>query len=157
MEESGDMADCRSSGGVNFVQAARIFEGRRQGVATKHGAEGKKLLEAEIGLKIAETRCRWRGRANAVTTNLSAILVLNSVKREKRCWITKRQARRSVDVLAPAAPDTEGGYSQEERSRSRSRKADLRKRNEAELSWSSGQPVIEATMVCERARVKIKR
>ena len=63
MEESGDMADCKGSGGVNFMQAARIFEGRRQGVATKHGAEGKKLLEAETGLKIAETRCRWRGRA----------------------------------------------------------------------------------------------
>ena len=99
------------------------------------------------------------GKSSVVTTNLCAIVVLKSVKREKRCWITKRQARRSVDVLAPAAPDTEEAYSQEERSRSRSRskKADLRKRNEAELSWSSGQLVIEATMVCERARVKIKR
>ena len=101
------------------------------------------------------------GKSSVVTTNLCAIVVLKSAKREKRCWITKRQARRSVDVLAPAAPDTWEGYSQEERSRSRSRskskKADLRKRNEAELSWSSGQLVIEATMVCERARVKIKR
>ena len=62
------------------------------------------------------------GKSNVVTTNLCAIVVLKSVKREKRCWITKRQARRSVDVLAPAAPDTEKDYSQEERSRSRSRR-----------------------------------
>jgi hypothetical protein len=85
MEESGDMEDCRGSGGGELLQAARIFEERTQGVATKHGAEGKKLLEAEMGLKIAETQCRWRKRANAVTKNLSAIVVLKSVKREKRC------------------------------------------------------------------------
>jgi hypothetical protein len=82
---------------------------------------------------------------------LLVISVLKWEQREKRCWMTKRQARRSLDVLARAAPGggSEGGA---EGGREGGREGGaVRRKKQAESNCSSLLLATMLKMVCKGA------